>query len=682
MLARDNKGMPKLSAIKAQPYSDQPSPGDVNQEQAPPVVELPHAWPDLSLGFGLTVDTPEQQSHKYRNTLGADASIGGFIMKGPLITTCTPATRDATNGITQFVELPSGALFAMNGRYVQQRTSDNTTTGWGASPVKDFGVGVSCINACVHTSDGGTPANPTIYAAMNSTNKAQYSSDGATWTSFASFVALDFFTVSRQLWRCSDVNQVSSCDAVADPTNEANWTNSNSFRIGDKSFPINQVHVSSVGYPIFMKQDGIYTLDTSGQDFRLYPFFQFGASPEDGHYVWDFGNDTHVTYGNEHVRLVPTISFGNPHTELQPVGPERIPENTSEVHGRLTAGVGDGTLGAYAGLYNQDNGNSYLMKFSSWVGPSLQEGKLEEAQRIDAWHGSLSQPFVGKKITAMHRSRVGAPSGHYRCYIGFSDGTIAWFNLSCTPMPYQCAISGNYQFDNVTDGVLNLALFHGGHMAEAKSLRGFSVSGLQLTTTEYAMFNYKLSTASAAYSPFVDVNGSQVQYNSTPLMRADFQVGTSSYLADIQLVLHNTFTSASPIISTPTLHYAVITPVALRYQGIVDASLTVRRDGRPMRRGAQAIRNILKSAADSTTGVSITLPDGTTRTFTMIVYGENLAWTERDRAWDAAIPFEIVEYNPNFSPVSATHLHGVIANLTPTTINDLTSYSLLDLNNL
>src|SRR5437868_3663735 len=88
MLGRNGpKDTEPLKAAKAQFYSDQPGPGDIDQESAPPIVELPHSWDDFSLGFGLEIDSSLGPTKKYRNCLGVDCSIAGFAMKGPLITT-------------------------------------------------------------------------------------------------------------------------------------------------------------------------------------------------------------------------------------------------------------------------------------------------------------------------------------------------------------------------------------------------------------------------------------------------------------------------------------------------------------------------------------------------------------------------------------------------------------------
>src|SRR5438552_17362729 len=102
--------------------------------------------------MGLQLQGIAQSDKKTRNCLGADTSVGGFIMKGPLVTAFTPATTDSTNGIQDFYE-HNGNLFAMAGRYVLKYVSDSS---WTVS--KDFGAGVNILHGCVFASGGGTPA--------------------------------------------------------------------------------------------------------------------------------------------------------------------------------------------------------------------------------------------------------------------------------------------------------------------------------------------------------------------------------------------------------------------------------------------------------------------------------------------------------------------------------------------
>lgn len=663
MLGRSSKSSP-LIAVDAQPYSDQPAPGDNAQENAPPLVELAHAWRDLSMGYGLKIQGDLQQDNKTRVCIGADTSIGGLIMKGPQIVKFTPTNVDATNGVTKFIET-AGTLLCMNGRYVNKYVSD---VSWTTS--KDFTAGKFAIDAEVFQSGGGTPSTPIIFACLNSTNKAQYSTDGgATWTAMSSHINVAMSTVGRELYRASDVNQLSKVDENSDPTDEAQWTNANSFRAGDKQYPINRLAVDGVGSLLVFKTNGIYTIDSAGEDHQLYTNVATGYGAEDGKYVWQFGNDVHTTYGKQHVRLVPTVSFGTPRLELQPIGPERSTLNDSEVKGRITAGAANGSLGAYAALYNDDTGHSYLLKFSSWLDANLQEGKLDEGTRVDAWHGSISQKFSSVKCTAMIRSSVGAASGHFRIYMGFSDGTIAWFTLPCVPNPAACS---SYTFDNATDATVNFPLFHGGHEATGKSLRGFTVTGTNLTATEYAQWNYKLDPSAAAYTAFGSL------FDTTPRKRVDFTTGAKSYLADFQLVLHNTNTTSSPIITTPTIHYALIPTSILVYSGSILASYgLVKLNASPLRLGPEKIRDLIRSQVGAN-GTTVVFPDESTKVVSFTSHGESLAWDERANNWSAAVKFTCVEY----VVTANTTTFGTVLRLGPYLVSDLAGYSISDLGSI
>lgn len=668
MLGRtDQKGDTPLIAVKSQPYQDQAGPGDEAQATAIPLVEESHAYKDLSLGYGLKIQGDMQADNKTRVCVGADTSVSGLIMKGPAITKFTPGTTDSTNGATKFIE-SAGSLFVSMGRYWLKYVNDAS---WTVS--KDFGAGVFSVDAEVFQSGGGTPSTPVLWSVLNGANKTQFSSDaGVTWTAMATHINLAMCTIGKELYRASSVNQLSKVDANSDPTAEANWTNANSFNAGDKTYPINRIAVSALGYAIVFKTDGIYTIDADGNDHHLYPNAVAGGTSEDGKYYFQFGNDVHVTYGRQHVRLVPTVSFGNPRLELQPIGPERMTQNDSAVRGRVTAGCANGSLGAYAGIYNEDTGDSYLLKFGAWTDDNIQEGKLDEAQRIDAWHGSLSQKFSGVKLTAMIRSSVGAASNHYRCYMGFSDGSLAWFTMPNTPNP---SADTGYAFDNATDATVTFPLFHGGHQADVKSLRGFTVAGTTLTTTEYCQWNYKLDPSAVAYTAF------GTNFNTTPRLRADFTFGVKSALADIQLVLHNTNTTASPIVTTPTLHYAIIPVTILLYSGIVLASDgLVKRNASQLRIGSGQIRSTVKSAVGAG-GTLITLPDESQKVLSLIDYGETLSWDDRAKTWNAGLKFTAVEYVTN-SPAgggSISTIYGTVLRLQPYLASDLAGYSISDL---
>lgn len=669
MMGRPQQDAP-LIISKSQPYTDQAGPDQEAAATAVPLVEDTYVFRG-NMGYGQKVQgTTGQEDTHSRFCLGADTSVDGLIMKGPAITTFTPGTTDNTNGVVKFIE-SNGKLFAVAGRYWLKYVSDSS---WTVS--KDFGSGVFAIDAETFQSSGGTPSTPILWACLNSTNKTQYSTDdGATWTAMATHINIAMSTVGRELYRASSTNFMSKVDANSDPTNEANWTNAYSFAVGDGSHAIQKIAQTALGYPLVFKTDGIYTIDADGSDHHLYPNAVSGGTSEDGKYFFNFGNDVHVTYGKQHVRLVPTVSFGNPRLELQPIGPERFVSNDSEVRGRITAGAPNGSLGAYAGLYNEDTGDSYLLKFGSFAAPDQNSQTPDESSRIDSWHGSISQKFSSIKLTAMIRSSIGAPSNHYRCYMGFSDGSLAWFTMPNTPNP---AADTSYAFDNTTDATVNWPLFHGNHEADAKSIRGFSVAGTTLTTTEYATWNYKIDPSQSAYTAL------GTNFTNTPRGRVDLTAGVKSYLADFQLVLHNTNTSASPIVTAPALHYAIVPVTILIYEGMIQSQDgLLKRNASPLRIGRSRIRSVLQSAVGSG-GTTVIFPDESQKVVNFIDFGEKMTWDERTKSWGAGLSFTCVEYvtNTPSGSGSVNVIYGTVLRLQPYQVGDLAGYTVSNLGTL
>src|SRR5258708_33780375 len=75
---RPSQGLPLID-MTVEPYQEQVNPEDESQTSLPPLVELVHAWNDLSLGMGLQLQGIAQADKKTRNCLGADTSVGGYI---------------------------------------------------------------------------------------------------------------------------------------------------------------------------------------------------------------------------------------------------------------------------------------------------------------------------------------------------------------------------------------------------------------------------------------------------------------------------------------------------------------------------------------------------------------------------------------------------------------------------
>src|SRR5206468_783711 len=91
--------------------------------------------------------------------LGADMSVSNQWIKGPDVTTFTPATVDATNGANRSFEL-NGTFYVLNGRYCLQRVSDASFT-----VAQDFGAGQVATDAAVFYS-AGAGGGQYAYVAM------------------------------------------------------------------------------------------------------------------------------------------------------------------------------------------------------------------------------------------------------------------------------------------------------------------------------------------------------------------------------------------------------------------------------------------------------------------------------------------------------------------------------------
>ena len=209
-----------LVGSKVQPLSAV-QPTTQSYENWPAFRERTLAFSQMPLGFGHPVqlqDNPEKDGF-YNYGDGVDASIMTMWQKGPDITKVTPTTVDATNGILKFEEMTiSGTkqLFAINGRYVLERTGD-TASGWPAS--KDLGAGNAATGSTVLTQNI-VGAATRLLVAMGTSTESWYTPDGSAWTQTTNGVkALDFALIDEQIYAATGANRIADCDLSADYTN-------------------------------------------------------------------------------------------------------------------------------------------------------------------------------------------------------------------------------------------------------------------------------------------------------------------------------------------------------------------------------------------------------------------------------------------------------------------------------
>lgn len=607
-----------------------------------PLREKTHAYKGLQLGLGLK-QQERFEDQRYQSVICMDPSVWP-IPKGPDITLFTPGTTDSANGVRKFFEL-GGSLFAATGRYILKRASDSSWTS-----VKDFGAGVNVLDVVVFQSNFDGTAR--AFIALSS-GVAQYTTDGTVYTTMATFTALAFAVVGREFWWATSINLLRKCDTNANPTVEANYT-ATQYRAGDQSSSVVSLAVTATGTLLIFKTDGIYTLDGAGDDHNLYPFLKFAPSAENGRYWGQFGNNLHVTYNQDHFRLGPDLV-------LDPIGPERLISNDSAVRGRVTAFAGVGVLFAHAGLWNSDTSTGYLLKFGGYVG-----GNESEPQRIDAWHGSISQAFSGKKIQALVVSSIGAPTAHTRTYIGFSDGSLGWFVNSCSPNPAAC---DQYRFTTI-DGTIDLPLWHGLLQADVKTLRSATVIGPRLTPTNYIQLNYKTDPSAGSFTDFGN------NFDVTVREKAPFANNTTTVLAAFRIIAKSTVNTSCPLLSVLAIHHALRLDRIMQHEfDVLDADGLVKRDGTPMRIGRTVIRSGVQSAVDAAGSVTVILPDESSQQLSFVDYSEGFAFDEVGRQWRASLHCQAIQFSTNT-------IYGILSRLRPYRLADLRNFTLNQLRSL
>jgi hypothetical protein len=621
MLGQAKPNAPQLVSSKSQDIS-QVAPPDFSYGGASPTSDREEPYESLVLGMGHKVQE-RWQDGQYYAAQGVDLSVWPWC-KGPELTLLTPTPSDATAGVRSFFEL-GASLYAAEGRYILRRDSDATWT-----QVKDFGAGVAVLNVAVFTSNFDGVQR--VFVAL-STGVAQYSSNGTTWTAMATFASLGFAVIGREFWWADDVNRLRKCDTNADPTVEANYT-SLIFRAGDKSSGITSLAVSAAGTLLILKTDGVYTLDGAGDDHSLFPFLKFATDANNGKFWGQFENDVYVAYGRQFLRIDPQLS-------LEEIGPEKLVSNDSPVRGRITAFAAVGTMFAYAAIFNPDTLTSYLMKFGSWVSQAtftssslMSQAKNLDAIHVDAWNGSLSVPFSNRSIQTLFVSNVGAPAGHTRTYLGFSDGTVGWMVNPCVPNPAACTA---YRF-SVGDAFVDLPLWHGGYHASRKSLRHASVTGT-LDATDYVTVEYKLDPAAASWTALAGT------FNNAVYEQMPFPTSASAVLAAFRIHLQNTVNTRSPLVSAFSIGHALRPQRFMTMQvDVLCSDGLVRRDGVPLRIGRKEIQRVVEAAVDTAGAVTCTLPDETVLDLSFTDYSMSQSFDEIGRQWRGSLSVKAVQW--------------------------------------
>jgi len=593
---------------------------------------------------------------RYYYAENVDCSIGA-AMKGPTLTSVTPATRDTANGIDRFFEI-GGRILALNGRYCLYRDTlavpglaDAT---WSVS--KDFGASKVATDVTVAK---GNYSGSTRYAFVgmgDSTLLWYYDATSATgtWTQHPSLYARQFAVTAEEFYRVDDTNAVNILPLGSDPLVASNWTTPVD-DIGTKDHGVVRIGVDAAGAVLFLKEDDIYTLSEDGTTHRLF-HGQFPASSTNGEAFGRWKNQAYIVYGRSTFRL-------EANGKLTQVGPELIHDNNSAIRGYITAFCGT-DYHLYAAIYNPDSSinSSYLLKF--------EEDFTKDAQGRDVpvWHGSITAAFTGGlKITAMHQSVIGADTGHQRMWLGMSDGTIRYFPLPCTKNPAACS---SYKFSTET-GTLYLPRLHCNFPSERKSFLSVSVESDVLSSTNYASASWRTDPGGS----FTLLAGN---FDQAPSERIALPSSTSGVSLDLSLELTSSATSSTPTITGVTVLYLVRPlPLEIHEINIIADDGVRRRDGTPYRKGALEIRGELDILSTFAGGFSWIAPDEQTHTVVVVPGGVQraVAYDVGSRAPRQALQVRLAETVSN-------ETRGTLVNLQSYTLAQLEAFTLSEMESL
>jgi hypothetical protein len=606
MLGSPGPNQPAMVSAKAQDISAV-SPPDYAYSGLNPLSEREQPYESLALGMGLKVQQ-EWQDQRYAYAQGVDASVWPWC-RGPQV---NPSAGGGGGAVVDFFEL-GGNLFVAAGTQIFRYTP--ATNSWAATA--NFGAPIVCVDVFASNFDG----IPLVWVGLQGA-VAHYSADATTFTAMPTFRALAFARIGREWWWADDINRLRKLDTDADPRLEANYT-SLQFRAGDRSSPITSLMVTSRGQLIIAKTDGMYTLLADGDEQVLYPFLQYAPVADNGKPWGTFLDDLYVAYGPNFSRIGPDLA-------LEQVGPEKLVMNDAPVRGMITAFAGVGTLFAYAAIWNPDLGTSYLLKYSGYV--TRREGV--EAERIDAWHGSLNDGWPGVYPTKLWVSAVGAPAGHSRTYIGLSNGLVQWVVNPCVPNPPSCT---SYRFE-VGSGFVEMPLWHGGYHASRKSVRHILILSTFINPSNYVTVQYTVTPT----GPLLDI---PTVFDQSPFEQADMPPDTVVVLSRFRVHLHNTGNTFSPLVSAFSIGHALRPRRVMQFEAdILCADGIVRRDGVTMRMGRQAIRAWIEKAIDDPGAVRCILPDEQVQDLSFTDYQISQSFDEVGRQWRGSLRVRGVQW--------------------------------------
>jgi len=616
---------------------DATAPVDYTYSSANPYKERTSEWTELYGGFGQTT-APRDIPRRYDHAEKCDLSIDGLWMKGPKFETHIETVHASSGEVRQFIQaLHGGALtvFAICENGVYRRVSDGV---WAASlttgTVPALAPGIHPQQALRFQHRGTSPVDG-LYLGTDANNLWQY--NGATWslavaaagpgTGVVQGEARYLERVNDEMWVAGDYWVVKVTD---DPMDRTKY--SGVIYIGDRTAKVTWLKQLGNTLIIF-KEDGIYTVDTTGSDQELFPTLRGKLASVNGRNAAVWINRIWFTYGDQ------TFTMDEAGT-LKPDGLEQMLENTSRVRGKWVAGAGHNTWFFYEFYYNAEIDTTFLVKHGTWVEENASQQTPGIAQFAEAHHGALYD--WDKKATSCEILNGLQVSGNDRLYVGFLDGTVQWCVLPRnSPNPSEDSAA---EFTGL-DSYVYLPTHHSNFRADNKLWHGITALGPRLNTTEWIEVEYRLDVSNPL-AAWTQVNPSEPKF-TRPSQRLPF---TEDELENpiwgkliqirVKLVkdpdLGTSPARFSPLIEGIAIHESIRPSFSREFTMSVKAgSYLARRNGSvDKRRGAAILEALIQQCAE-VGPVAFLLPTGETENMTITDYRDSAMslGTRRDHEW-------------------------------------------------
>jgi hypothetical protein len=595
----------EMVSTKSKPLDALPTSFDYGSQS--PFLERVSPQRQLYFGFGQRAELPGA-ARRYWYGIGADASIDGQMMKGAAFTS---ETVRAGQRIRQFIVALHGGLptvFAIANDAAMRRVADGN---WAAS----LAPSASALRQATRFKDAGVSAIDALYVGTFDNNLYQY--DGAAWH-LANITDGAPEGKAYALERVGDEFWVGwgnkAAKAQADPMQRGSYAAP--ITIGDASSQVTWLRQNKDQLYIF-KEDSVYGVKSDGTDADLFPSLRGFRDVENGVNAAVWLDALWAPFGDAYYQI-------RADAVLSPEGTELLLENGSEVRGRIAAAAGHATWANYELLYNSATGDTYLLKYGSWVS-SGDPNNPDAATFVPVHHGALKK-WAGKRgscLAVIPGSVLGTTND--RLYAGFYDGTAEYCVLPRDgPNPSQ---DPGCSFDTA-DSYIYLPSHTANFHADDKVWRGFSVYGPQILPSASVRIDYR-TDPNASWTAFADADGNPITFTASG-QRFDFPTGVQvvARQIEVRVVLRKdpaAAASLTPVVDTIGIVEQVRPAVALEHRFTIAAGNRVAlRDGRADRRRAEQVREELRTALISPAPVPVVLPDGTTLDMNYIDYSEAL----------------------------------------------------------